>query len=190
MIDRIAKAIRSIPDFPKQGIVFKDITPVLRDPELFAATVRMMATNYKGRQVDAIAAVDARGFIVGGALAYELGVGFVPIRKAGKLPWDTVSAEYALEYGSNTVEMHADGVKEGENVVLVDDLLATGGTAGAAASLIEKLGGRIVGIEFMIELTFLNGRKVLNGYPVNSIIKVNANPLNPQPPTPGTPAAS
>jgi adenine phosphoribosyltransferase len=169
----IAAAIRSIPDFPKPVIVFKDITPVLRDPELFAATVKIMADNCRGKGIDSIAAVDARGFIMGGALAYELGVGFVPIRKAGKLPWETVSAKYALEYGSNTIEMHADGVRKGERVVLVDDLLATGGTAAAAVKLIRELGGEIVGIEFMVELTFLGGRDALQPHPVNAIVKVD-----------------
>lgn len=176
MIDKINAAIRSIPDFPKPGIVFKDITPVLRDPELFAAVVKIIADRWRGKKVDAVAAVDARGFIMGGAVAYELGLGFVPVRKAGKLPWDTVSASYALEYGTNTVEMHADGVKPGEKILLVDDLLATGGTAAAAASLIEKLGATIVGVEFMLELAFLDGRQALAPYDVHSLITVTTQP--------------
>jgi len=173
MSDRIAETIRSIHDYPKPGIVFKDITPVLKDPELFATTVRIMADRWRDQGIDAIAAVDARGFILGGALAYEMGLGFVPVRKAGKLPWETISAQYALEYGTNTVEMHVDGVKEGDKVLLVDDLLATGGTAVAAVSLIEKLGATVAGIEFMVELAFLNGREALAPRPVYSIVKVD-----------------
>ncbi|MDT8390149.1 MAG: adenine phosphoribosyltransferase [Lentisphaeria bacterium] len=173
MIDKINAAIRSIPDFPKPGIMFKDITPVLRDPDLFAGVVKLIADRWRGKGLDAVAAVDARGFIMGGAVAYELGIGFVPVRKAGKLPWDTVSASYALEYGTNTVEMHADGVKTGEKILLIDDLLATGGTAAAAVSLIEKLGASIAGIEFMLELTFLNGRAALAPHDVYSLIQVD-----------------
>lgn len=172
MTVKIAEAIRDIIDFPKPGIVFKDITPVLRDPELFAATVRIMAERWRGQGLDAVAAVDARGFIMGGALAYELGVGFVPIRKAGKLPWETISQSYALEYGTATVEMHADGVKSGEKVLLVDDLLATGGTAKAAIALIEKLGARVAGVEFMVELVFLRGRETLAPHVVNALVEV------------------
>ena len=173
MIDKINAAIRSIPDFPKPGIIFKDITPVLRDPELFSAVVTLIADQWRDQELDAVAAVDARGFIMGAAVAYELGLGFVPVRKAGKLPWDTVSASYALEYGTNTVEMHADGVKPGEKILLVDDLLATGGTAGAAASLIEGLGATVAGIQFMLELAFLKGREALASYEVYSLIRVD-----------------
>ncbi len=171
--ERIAAAIRDIPDFPKPGIVFKDIMPVLRDAELFRAAVQLIAEPWRQAGLAAVAAVDARGFIFGGALAYELGIGFVPVRKAGKLPWTTVAADYELEYGTATVEMHADGVRPGERVLLVDDLLATGGTAKAAISLIEKLGGVVVGIEFMVELCFLGGRQALAGYPVRSLVEVN-----------------
>ena len=172
MIDKILAAIRDIPDFPKAGIIFKDITPVLRDPELFAGVVDLMAERWCNERIDAVAAVDARGFIMGGALAYKLGIGFIPVRKAGKLPWETIAVEYALEYGTSTVEMHADGVVAGERILLVDDLLATGGTAGAAVKLIEQLGGSVAGIEFMVELTFLNGRANLAPHQDNSLVKV------------------
>lgn len=173
MIDRINAAIRNVPDFPKPGIMFKDITPVLRDPELFSAVVSHIAGQWRETELDVVAAVDARGFILGSAVAYELGLGFVPVRKVGKLPWHTVSASYALEYGTSTVEMHSDGVKPGEKILLVDDLLATGGTAAAAASLITGLGATVAGVQFMLELAFLNGREALSPFDVFSMIIVD-----------------
>ena len=168
----IAAAIRDIPDFPKPGIVFKDITPVLRSPQLFREVIQTMAERWRGNGLDAVAAVDARGFIVGGALAYELGVGFIPVRKSGKLPWEVVSETYELEYGSSAIEMHADAVRPGQSVLVVDDLLATGGTAKAACNLIERCGAKVAGIEFIIELCFLNGRAGLGRYSVNSLVQV------------------
>lgn len=168
----LEQAIRDIPDFPKPGIVFKDITPVLRDPRLFREAVDLIAGPWMGKDIEAVAAIDARGFILGGAVAYNLNVGFIPLRKKGKLPWDIIAAEYALEYGTDAIEMHADAVEEGQNILIVDDLLATGGTAGAAARLIEDCGGRVAGLEFLIELCFLNGRKALENYHVRSIIEV------------------
>jgi adenine phosphoribosyltransferase len=165
-VDTLAAAIRDVPDFPKQGIVFKDITPVLGDPELFASAVDLLADRYADRGLDRIAAIEARGFILGAAMAYRLGVGLVPIRKKGKLPYDALEASYDLEYGTATVEIHTDAIRKGERVLLVDDLLATGGTAAASAGLIERLGGTIVEIVFLIELTFLKGREKLGGRPV------------------------
>ncbi len=174
MKDKIERAIRDIVDFPKPGIVFKDITPVLQDPVLFKAVVDDIVSRWRQEEIDTVAAIDARGFILGGAVAYLLGAGFVPIRKAGKLPWETVSEEYSLEYGLGVVEIHADAVSDGSRVLLVDDLLATGGTARAGINLLEKCGAEIAGVEFLIELCFLQGRKMLPGYQVNSLVKVEA----------------
>jgi adenine phosphoribosyltransferase len=168
----IAGAIRDIPDFPKPGIVFKDITPVLRSGALFAGAADLMTAPWRGSRVDVVAAIDARGFIFGAAVASRLGVGLVPIRKKGKLPWKTVSASYDLEYGSATVELHCDAVDPGQHVLLVDDLLATGGTAAASVRLIEQMGGRLVGVQFLIELSFLNGRNLLAPRRVNAVVAV------------------
>lgn len=162
--------IRDVPDFPKDGIVFKDITPLLKDGEAFRQAIDMMAENYKGKKIDLIVGAESRGFIFGSALAYKLGIGFIPARKPGKLPHKTHSAEYALEYGVDSLEMHLDAIKEGEQVLIIDDLLATGGTARAKCQLVERLGGQVVGIAFLIELAFLNGREKLNGYDVFSLI--------------------
>ena len=166
---KLEKALRRIPDFPKEGIIYIDITPILQDPELFQLTIDLLAEKYIDSPPDYIAAIDARGFIFGGALATKLGCGFVPIRKKGKLPYKTFTEEYDLEYGSAEVEVHIDAVPAGAKVLLVDDLLATGGTTAAAVKLLEKLEADIVGIEFIIELEFLNGRRMLD-YPVDSII--------------------
>lgn len=163
-IEDITAAIRDVPDFPKPGIMFKDITPVLTDPVVFKQAVDLFVNRHRDSNVDHIAAIEARGFIFGSAVAYELGVGIVPIRKKGKLPAKTVEATYDLEYGSATVEVHVDAVNKGERVVLIDDLLATGGTAAASAQLIEQLGAEVVEIDFLIELAFLNGREKLAGY--------------------------
>lgn len=169
-VEKLEKALRRIPDFPKKGIIYIDITPVLQDSELFQLTIDLLAERYLVDPPDYIAAIDARGFIFGGALATKLGCGFVPIRKKGKLPYTTFTEEYDLEYGSAEIEVHIDAVPAGAKVLLVDDLLATGGTTSAAVKLLEKLKAQIIGIEFVIELGFLNGRQILGDYPVNSLI--------------------
>jgi len=166
----LEKIIRDVPDFPQPGILFKDITTLLQDGAAFAQAVDQMLLPYQGMKIDKIVAVESRGFIFGGIMAYRLGCGFVPARKAGKLPWKTIRAEYTLEYGSNVLEMHVDAVKEGERVILVDDLLATGGTAAAVARMLESQGAVIAGISFLIELDFLKGRTNLTQYPVHSLI--------------------
>jgi adenine phosphoribosyltransferase len=166
----IESAIRTIPDFPKPGIQFKDITPVLADARLFADAIDLLTNKFSPGSVDAVVGIDARGFIFAAAVALKLHAGFVPVRKKGKLPHRTIEAEYALEYGSATVAMHVDALKPGTRVVLIDDLLATGGTAAAAAALVQRLGAQILEIAFLIELKFLNGREKLKGYPVRSII--------------------
>jgi adenine phosphoribosyltransferase len=163
--------IRNIPDFPKEGIGFKDITTLLKDPEAFKRSVDVMAEQYADKNIDKIVGIESRGFIFGAALAYKLGVGFIPVRKPGKLPADTLSEEYELEYGTDRIEIHRDAVSAGEDVLLVDDLLATGGTAEATVRLLEKLDARIQGVAFLIELTFLDGRRRLSSYPVTSIIQ-------------------
>jgi adenine phosphoribosyltransferase len=166
----IAAAIRNVPDFPKLGIQFKDITPVLADARLFAGAVDLMIERFAPGDVDAVAGVDARGFIFAAAAAMKLRAGFVPIRKKGKLPFTTLEESYDLEYGSNTVAIHTDAVKPGGRVLLLDDLLATGGTAGAAARLLRRLGAEILEVGFLIELGFLNGRAKLGGFTVRSLI--------------------
>lgn len=163
--------IRDIPDFPKPGIVFKDITPLLAHPEAFGAAIDRMARHYEGRQIDVVAAAEARGFIFAAPLALALGVGFVPIRKPGKLPFDTHAFHYELEYGNDTLEMHTDSLGPGNRVLLVDDLLATGGTVEACLRLAEKTEAEIVGCCFLIELAFLGGRKRLAPYEVFSLIR-------------------
>lgn len=171
-IEQIRAAIRDIPDFPEPGIVFKDITPVLNDPVLFRDVIDTFAGRYQAVPPDRIVAIDARGFIFGAALAYRLGTGLVIVRKKGKLPWKTETASYQLEYGTNTVEIHVDAVARGEKVMIIDDVLATGGTARAAVDLVERLGGEVVGVEFLMELAFLKGRAKLEGYPVNALIEI------------------
>jgi adenine phosphoribosyltransferase len=166
----IEAAIRNVPDFPKAGIQFKDITPLLADARLFAGTIDLLTSNFKPGSVDAIVGIDARGFIFAAAAALKLNAGFVPVRKKGKLPFKTHEQDYALEYGSATVAMHIDALKPGARVLLIDDLLATGGTAAAAAALVKKLNAQIVEISFLIELKFLNGRDKLKGYPVKSVV--------------------
>ena len=165
-VEKLKKAIRDVPDFPKKGIMFKDITPILSDSGLFRETIKLFAGRLKGKKVDKVAAIDARGFLFAGALCDRLGVGLVPIRKKGKLPYKTFEQSYDLEYGSATIAIHRDAFAKGDRVVLIDDLLATGGTAGAAAKLIEKAGGEVLEIQFLVELAFLNGRKKLKGYEV------------------------
>jgi len=165
-IEPIRDAIRDIPDFPKEGILFKDITPILSDPNLFQAAVHLFTERYHDERIEKIAAIEARGFLFGAALAHTLHVGLIPIRKQGKLPHATKAVTYDLEYGTATIEMHTDAIRAGERVLLIDDLLATGGTAAAAAKLIEEAGGEVVGPAFLIELSFLEGRKHLEGYEV------------------------
>lgn len=167
---RLQAAIRHVPDFPKPGIQFKDITPVLADAELFRLAVDLLAGSYRPGDIETVVGIDARGFIFAGALALRLGCGFVPVRKRGKLPWKTLEQSYDLEYGSNTVAIHEDAVRPGASVLLVDDVLATGGTAAAAAALLRKAGARIVETVFFVELTFLNGRARLGGLPVRSLV--------------------
>ena len=166
--------IRDIPDFPKPGIVFKDITPLLLDPHAVDTAVEGIAEWAGPRGVDFVVAAEARGFILGAAIARELGAGFVPARKPGKLPYDTVSAEYILEYGIDVLEMHEDALADGHRVLVHDDLLATGGTARALAELVEGLGGTVVGCAFLVELAFLDGRGKLAGYDVHSLISYDA----------------
>ena len=167
----IADSIRSIPGFPKPGIVFRDITTLLKDHRRFAEAVDGLAAPFAAVGVDKVASVEARGFIFGAALALRLNAGFVPIRKPGKLPADVLRREYALEYGSDAVEIHRDAISPKDRILVHDDLLATGGTIHAACSLIEDLGGLIVGVSFLVELTFLNGRQRLGSYPVHSLVR-------------------
>jgi adenine phosphoribosyltransferase len=162
--------IRDVPDFPKPGIVFKDIMPLLADAESLAATVDALVEWAEPRRPDLILAVEARGYITGGALATRLGCGFVAARKPGKLPWKTIAAKYALEYGFDTLELHADAIRHGERVLIHDDVLATGGTAKATVELVEQLGGSVCGLPFIIELTFLGGREKLAGYDVHALL--------------------
>lgn len=172
-LDSIHAAFRDIPDFPKPGIVFKDISPVLLDGRLFSELIDLLAAPYVGQQVDAIAAVEARGFVFGSALALRLGCGVIMVRKAGKLPWQTQQATYDLEYGTSTLEVHVDAAPRGERVVVVDDVLATGGTAVAACGLLRDIGATIVGVSFVMELGFLGGRARLADYPVHSLIELD-----------------
>ncbi len=166
----ISKWIRDIPDFPQKGILFRDITPALLDPSAFISICDSLIERYKEREIDKIAGIEARGFFFASVLAYRLGKGMIPLRKPGKLPWKTVSRSYSLEYGEAAVEMHEDAVSEGERILLVDDLLATGGTAAAAAGLIESRGGVIEEIAFVIELSDLGGKELLGGRPSFSLL--------------------
>jgi adenine phosphoribosyltransferase len=166
----LAAKIRDVPDFPTPGIVFKDIMPLLADGDALREAVEALAAFAEPRKPDLVLGAEARGFILGGALAYRLGCGFVAARKPGKLPWRTVSADYALEYGSDTLELHDDAVGPGTRVLIHDDLLATGGTARAKVELVERMGGTVVGIAFLVELAFLEGRSSLAGYDVHSVI--------------------
>jgi adenine phosphoribosyltransferase len=163
--------VRDVPDFPKPGILFKDIVPVVQDYAALKESIALLADWARDKKIDAVVGIEARGFIFGAPLALELGVGFVPLRKLGKLPYNRVAEEYALEYGTNTVEMHSDSITPGQNVIIIDDLLATGGTAAAAARLVERLGGKVAGFGFLIELEFLEGRKVLSPYDVHALLR-------------------
>jgi adenine phosphoribosyltransferase len=169
-LSEIERVIRNVPDFPKTGIQFKDITPLLADAVLFSGSIDLMTQNFKPGMVDAVVGIDARGFIFAAAAAMKLRAGFVPVRKKGKLPYQTLEQEYALEYGTATVAVHVDALKPGSRVLLIDDLLATGGTAAAAAALVQKLGAKILEISFLIELSFLGGRQKLKQYPVRSLV--------------------
>lgn len=166
----LEKAIRNVPDFPKPGIQFKDITPLLADARLYAGSIELLTERFKPGSVDAVVGIDARGFIFAAAAAFKLQCGFVPVRKKGKLPYQTLEESYDLEYGSNTMAIHTDALKKGSRALLIDDLLATGGTASAAANLMKQIGVEILEINFLIELSFLEGRKRLSGFPVRSLI--------------------
>ena len=169
--DSIIKAVRDVPDFPVKGVIFKDITPILSDIDLYNKTVETIVDKYKDKNITKIAALESRGFIFGISIAQKLNVPFIPIRKKGKLPYKTVSATYSLEYGTSTVEMHIDAVNENDNVLIVDDLLATGGTACAAIELVQKLKGNVAACAFVIELTFLNGKDKLKDIEYSSIVQ-------------------
>lgn len=167
----LAKMIRDVPDFPVEGILFKDITTLIKDPDAFQEAIAALLDQCIAEDIDIVAGIESRGFIFGAPLAYELGAGFVPIRKPGKLPAEKISVSYTLEYGTNMLEIHRDAIEPGQRVLLVDDLLATGGSAKASVDLIEELGGQVVGIVFLIDLTFLKGVEKLEGYDVFSLIK-------------------
>jgi len=167
---QLKKLIREVPDFPKKGIVFYDITTLLKDKVGFATLVDRLSEHYVGHEIDLVLGMEARGFIFAPALAYRLNAGFVPVRKVGKLPAETVRFDYALEYGTNSLEMHKDAIQKGQRVLIVDDLLATGGTAEATAKLAETLGAKIAGLGFVVELDFLHGREKLKGYDVMSLL--------------------
>ena len=169
--ETMKQLIRDVPDFPAEGVMFRDITPVLQNPTAFNEVVCSMVERVKPMDPDVIVGIESRGFILGAPIALELGVGFVPVRKIGKLPSETVQAEYSLEYGTSVVEIHRDAIEPGMRVAIVDDLLATGGTARAAVQLVEELGGEVVGLSFLIELSFLNGARLLEGYRVDTIVK-------------------
>jgi adenine phosphoribosyltransferase len=168
---KLEDRIRDVPDFPKKGIVFRDITPLLKDAAAFKQVIDTFSDIYRDKGIDIVVAAEARGFILGAPLAYNLGVGFVPARKPAKLPAEYISAEYALEYGVESLHMHKDAVTPGQKVLIIDDLLATGGTVAAKVELVKKLGGEIVGIAFLVELTFLNGREKLKNHEVTSLIQ-------------------
>lgn len=167
----LKNSIRNIPDFPKPGILFRDITTLLKDKLAFKQAVEELVNKYRNKKIDVVVAVEARGFILGGVIAHKLGAGFVPVRKKGKLPWKTNSVTYELEYGTDTLHMHDDAIRPNDKVLIVDDLLATGGTAKAVVDLINQSGGKILGIAFLIELTDLKGKEKLKDYPVFSLIK-------------------
>ena len=170
-MDELKRLIREVPDFPKPGINFYDITTLLKDPEGFKQTVDALAAQFDGTDIETVVGIEARGFIFAPALAYQMGAGFVPVRKPRKLPAERASVSYDLEYGQDTLEIHRDAISKGQRVIIADDLLATGGTAKAVVDLVEKLGGKVEGLAFVVELEFLSGRKKLEGYEVRSLIK-------------------
>ena len=171
-VDGLAKILRDIRDFPKPGIVFKDITPLLADPAALSLAVEFLTQPFRDKHVDLVVGAESRGFIFGTAVARNLSAGFVPIRKPGKLPYKTKRVEYALEYGTDAMEIHEDAISPGDSVLMIDDLLATGGTMAACCELVKSLGGNIVGVAFLIELTFLNGREKFGGMPIHSVIRI------------------
>jgi adenine phosphoribosyltransferase len=168
--DWLKGRIRDVPDFPSPGIMFRDLTPLLADPEALRFAIDALADAFGGRRIDKVVGVEARGFIVAAPVAYRLGAGFVPVRKPGKLPWRTESEQYALEYGVDSLEMHGDALAAGEEVLVVDDVIATGGTARATARLVERAGATVTGLAFLIELTYLAGREKLEGYDIVSLV--------------------
>ena len=170
-MDDLETLIRDIPDFPKKGVIFKDITTLLKEGERFKEAIDEISNRYLDKKIDVVVSVEARGFIIGSAIAYRLQAGVVPVRKKGKLPWHCYRATYDLEYGTDTLEIHQDAIKPGEKVLIVDDLLATGGTAAAVVRLVERLKGQVVEVAFLIELTFLKGREQIKDYPIFSLIK-------------------
>ena len=169
-VEQLKALVRDVPDFPQPGIVFKDITPLLADEIAFSTVIDLIVVHFGRGNVDKVVGIEARGFILASPVAYHFGAGFVPVRKKDKLPWETESEEYELEYGTATLEIHKDGVDAGERVLIVDDVLATGGTARATARLVERIGGKVVGIAFLIELGFLKGRQQLDGYDLFTLI--------------------
>jgi adenine phosphoribosyltransferase len=170
-VDELRALIRDVPDFPQEGVLFKDITPLLADPIAFSTVIDLIVVHFGRGSVDKVVGIEARGFIIASPVAYHFGAGFVPVRKKDKLPWNTELAEYSLEYGNATLEIHQDAVAVGERVLVVDDVLATGGTAKATAELVERIGGKVVGISFLIELGFLNGRSKLDGYDLFTLLR-------------------
>lgn len=169
-LERLRSLVRDIPDFPKPGIIFKDITPLMADPTALTTVIDEIVVRFGRGTVDKVVGIEARGFIVAAPVAYHVGAGFIPVRKAGKLPWKVESESYSLEYGEATLEIHADAIVPGERVAIVDDVLATGGTASATARLVERLGGVVVGFAFLIELEFLKGRAAIEGYEATSLL--------------------
>lgn len=171
MSQQLEKYIRTIPDFPQKGILFRDITTLLKNPQAMREAFDFIVKQFENIKIDKVVGIESRGFIFGGLLANKFNCGFVPARKPNKLPFETVTESYSLEYGTNTLELHKDAIESGENVLIHDDVLATGGTAKAVCNLVEKLGGKIIGISFLIELTFLNGRELLKDYEIQSLVK-------------------
>ena len=169
-VDDLRAKIREVPDFPKPGILFYDITTLLKDAAAFRESIDLLAQPFRDRPVDIVVGMESRGFIFSAPLALELGAGFVPVRKLGKLPAETISVEYALEYGTNTLEIHRDAILPGQKVLVVDDLLATGGTVNGTIDLVRRLGGEVVGLAFLVELTFLQGRERLRGYDLHAVV--------------------
>jgi adenine phosphoribosyltransferase len=170
-IKQLTSLIRDVPDFPQEGVVFKDITPLLADEIAFSTVIDLIVVHFGRGNVDKVVGIEARGFILASPVAYHFGAGFIPVRKKDKLPWDTETAEYSLEYGTATLEIHKDAVAPGERVLIVDDVLATGGTAKATAGLVERIGGKVVGIACLIELGFLKGRDRIDGYDLFTLIR-------------------